>query len=118
MRRAWGVLLRVLVVLTGLWVGVLGAFVHRLDVRWLGVDWPWGLLLALLAAGSAALACGQVVRVGAAWFGLGWVGALAGQQVAASQGYLVGGDVLGYAYLVGGLGVVGLAVLRAPRVGR
>lgn len=98
-------------------MAVLGAVVHRHTAEVGALTVPWGLALAIVAAGALAWAAGRLVRVGSAWFGLGWTLALLLQQLAPGGGYLVGGDALGWGFTLGGLGVIGLVVLRKPRLG-
>ena len=91
-------------VLLGAYVGLIGALVHRHRVESLGVDWPWGTLLAVGAAG--ALRCGRrVIGFGASWFGIGWSVVLLGQALSPSGSYLVASDWLGYVYSLLGPGV-------------
>lgn len=111
-------LARLVVVLLGVWVGVLGSLVHRIRFEMVGVDWPGGLVLSLVAVALVAVACGQGVRVGAAWFGLGWTLVLLLQQLQPSGSYLVAADGLGWTWMAGGLGVCAAAVLLAPRLER
>lgn len=113
-----GAALRTGSVLLGLWVGVLGALVHRMSATAVGVDWPWGLVLALGTTGAVAAACGRLVRMGAAWFGAGWTVALLLQQVWAPQRYLVAGDAVGWSFMILGLGGVAALVVRASRLER
>lgn len=116
--RAAAVATRLVVVLLGVWVGVLGSVVHRTTGDVGAVTLPWGLALALLTVVAVAVACDERVPVGAAWFGLGWTLVLLGQPLQPSGSYLVAGDALGWAYLGGGLGCCAAVVVLAPRLGR
>lgn len=109
---AW--LRRPALVLLGILTGTLGAVVHRHDTSVLGVDWPWGLALAVAATAVVAWASAGLVRVGAAWFGLGWTLAIVLQQTVSRGSYLVAGDLVGWSFLGLGLGAVALVVVRAP----
>lgn len=116
--RTVAALARVAVVLLGVAVGVLGSVVHRMTVDLGGYPWPGGLVLSLVTVVLVAVACGQLVRVGAAWFGLGWTLVLLLQQLQPSGSYLVAADVLGWSWMIGGLGVSAAVVLLAPRLER
>ncbi|RYY45321.1 MAG: hypothetical protein EON53_10870 [Actinomycetales bacterium] len=111
-------LARLVVVLLGVWVGVLGSLVHRTTVEVMGADRPGGLVLSLVTVALVAVACGFAVRVGAAWFGLGWTLVLLLQQLQPSGSYLVAADAIGWTWMIGGLGVCAAAVLLAPRLER
>lgn len=111
-------LARLVVVLLGLWAGLLGSLVHRTRFEVADVDWPVGLVLSLCTVALVAAACGLAVRVGAAWFGLGWTLVLLLQQLQPSGSYLVAADALGWTWMIGGLGVCAAAVLLAPRLER
>ncbi|GAA2083028.1 hypothetical protein GCM10009821_25020 [Aeromicrobium halocynthiae] len=103
-------------VVLGLVVGLHGAVVHRLASPVVGVDLPWGLLLALVATGLVAWAAAVAVPVGAAWFGLGWTLALVAQQGAGAGSYLVAGDALGWTFMGGGLAlIVAVAARLSPQ---
>lgn len=111
-------LVRLVVVLLGVWVGVLGSLVHRTTFEVMGSDQPGGLVLSLVTVALVAVACGYAVRVGAAWCGLGWTLVLLLQQLQPSGSYLVAADVTGWTWMIGGLGVCAAAVLLAPRLER
>lgn len=106
------------VLLLGAWVGLLGAVVHRMVLGAGGLDLPLGLVLALVATLSGAVACDGLVRVGAAWFGFGWTLVLLLQQVQPSGSYLVASDGLGWSFTIGGLALCAVAVAVAPRLSR
>ena len=102
--------------LLGVYVGLVGAVVHRHSVELLGVDWPWGIVLALGAACAVAAAAGRVVALGASWFAIGWSVVLLGQSLSPSGSYFVAADWLGYAYSLLGLGSLGVIIVRNSRV--
>lgn len=105
-------------VLLGAYVALVGAVVHRHRVELLGVVWPWGLALALVATVAVALAAGQVGRVGATWFALGWAVVVMGQSLSPRGSYLVAADWLGWAYTLIGLGSLGAIIVRDSRLER
>lgn len=109
---------RVVLVLLGAYVCLLASVVHRHTARALGVDWPWGLVLALAVSVVVALGAERVQRVGAAWFGLGWAALLVLQQLAPGDSYLVAADALGWTFTSLGLGGIAVVVVRASRLER
>ncbi len=102
----------------GAYVALIGAVVHRHRVELLGVDWPWGLALALAVTAVVAVAAGRVGRVGETWFALGWALVTLAQSLSPGGSYLVAGDWLGWAYTLLGLGSLGLIVVRNSRTSR
>ena len=101
-------------VLLGVYIALIGAVVHRHRVELLGVEWPWGLALALGATAAVAVAAGHVrrVRVGETWFALGWAAVILGQSVAPSGSFLVADDWLGWAYSLLGMGSLAAVMVR------
>ena len=91
---------------------------HRHTWRSLGVDWPWGLLLAIVVTYAVVVAADRVARVGGAWFGLGWAIALLAQQFSPGGSYLVASDWLGWSFTIGCLGAIVVGVVRTPRLGQ
>jgi hypothetical protein len=112
------VIIRLGLVLLGAYVALIGAVVHRHRFELLGVDWPWGLALALGATIAVAVAAGHVrrVRVGETWFALGWVLIILGQSIAPTGSYLVANDWLGWAYSLLGMGALAAVIVRNSRV--
>ena len=108
---------RAALVLLGAYVGVMGAFVHRHVWHFQGVDWPWGLLLAMAVAYVVVLAADRFIPVGGAWFGLGWASVMLAQQFSPAGSYLIASDWLGWSFTIGSLGVIVVGVVRSPRVG-
>ena len=106
---------RVALALLGAYVAVVGAAVHRHRAELGGVDWPWGLALALVASVAVAVAAGRFTRLGAAWFTLGWAAVLVVQSLSPGGSYFVAADWLGYTYSLVGLGLLGLVVIRDAR---
>ena len=109
---------RAALVVLGAYVGLMGAFVHRHTCRVHGVDWPWGLLMAVAVTYAVVLAAARIAPVGGAWFGLGWAIVLMAQQFSAGGSYLIASDGLGLSFTIGGLGVIVVGVVRTPRVGQ
>lgn len=101
----------------GAYVGALGAVVHRQTRDAVGVEWPWGLLLAVGVTYVLVVAAVRVVPVGGAWFGLGWAILLMAQQFSPGGSYLIASDWLGWSYTLGCLGAIVLGVVRPPRLG-
>lgn len=112
------ILARVGLVLLGSYVSLAGALVHRHRIELLGVTWPWGLVLALVATGAVAIAAGRFRPVGGSWYALGWTLMLIVQSLALGGSYLVAEDWLGWSYTGLGLGVVGFVLVRDSRLRR
>lgn len=108
---------RLVLVVLGAYVALIGAVVHRHRVELLGFDWPWGLALALGTTAAVALAAGHVrrVRVGETWYALGWATMILGQSVAPTGSYLVANDWLGWVYSLLGMGSLAAVIVRSPR---
>ncbi len=111
-------LIRLGLVLLGGFVGLAGAVVHRHQSELLGVVWPWGLMLALMAAAAVAMAAGNLHRLGEAWFTIGWGLVLLIQPWSPGGSYLVADDWLGWSFSIGGMGALGLVVVRNSRLDR
>jgi len=112
------VIARLGLALLGAYVGLVGAVVHRHSVELLGVDWPWGTVLAVGAACAVAAAAGRVVELGASWFAIGWSVVLLGQALSPSGSFFVAADWIGYVYSLLGLGSLGVIIVRNSRVKR
>jgi hypothetical protein len=112
------VIVRLGLVLLGAYVGLVGAVVHRHSAELLGVDWPWGIVLAVGAACAVAAASGRAVELGASWFAIGWSVVLLGQALSPSGSYFVASDWIGYAYTLLGLGSLGVIIVMNSRVKR
>jgi hypothetical protein len=112
------VLTRLALGLLGAYVAVLGMVVHRQRAELLGVEWPWGLALAIGVAVVAAVAAGHVRRMGESWFMLGWVLVVLAQAAAPGGSYLVAADWLGWTFTLLGMGCLGLVVVWNSRLGR
>jgi hypothetical protein len=111
-------LTRLALVLLGAYVAVVGAAVHRHRVELLGVEWPWGLVLAIGVTVVAAVAAGHVRRLGESWFALGWVLVVLAQSVAPGDSYFVAADWLGWTYTLLGMGSLGLVAVFFSRLDR
>jgi hypothetical protein len=110
------VITRLGLVLLGAYVALVGAAVHRHQIELLGVDWPWGLVLALVATAAVGLGAGRVGRVGETWFALGWAVVILGQSLSPTGSYLVAADWLGWAYSLIGMGSLGAIIVRNSRL--
>lgn len=102
------------IVLLGVYVGLLGAVVHRLRLDAGPLVVPWGLVLGLVTAVLLAWTAARLVRAGAGWFALGWTSVLLLQGLGAAGSYLVGSDGWGWAYMGIGLAALVLVVILAP----
>jgi hypothetical protein len=109
---------RIVLVVVGAYLCVVGAIVHRQTAYAHGVGWPWGLVLVLAATVAVVRAAVGFSRLGAAWLGLGWALALTGLQFSPGGSYLVASDWHGWVFTAGCLGVIVVAALRTPRVAR
>lgn len=105
-------------VLLGAYVALIGAVVHRHRAELWGVDWPWGLVLALVATVAIAMAAGRLRRIGATWFSLGWALVVLGQSLSPHGSYLVAADWLGWAFTMLGMGSLGVVIVRDSRLER
>jgi hypothetical protein len=114
------VITRLGLALLGAYVALIGAVVHRHRVELMGVDWPWGLALALGATAAVAVAAGHVrrVRIGETWFALGWTLMILGQSAAPTDSYLVANDWLGWVFSLLGMGSLGAVIVRNSRLER
>ncbi|AXT85741.1 hypothetical protein C6I20_11445 [Aeromicrobium sp. A1-2] len=102
----------------GVYVGVVGAIMHR-HVWWAGgVIWPWGVLLTVAVTYAVVRAAGQLMPAGGAWLGLGWGLVLMAQQVSPGDSYLIASDWIGWSFTIGSAGAIVLGVLRPPRLVR
>ena len=109
---------RLVLVLVGGYVGMIGAVVHRHRTELLGVPWPWGLVLALAGTAVIALGAGRVARMGETWFALGWAVVILGQSLSPTGSFLLAADWLGWAYALVGIGSLGAIIVRNSRVER
>lgn len=108
--------MRLLAVITGAYVCLIGAVVHR-HALWEGqVMVPWGLGLVVVTTTACAMAAERLARTGAACFAVGWALMLLVLQMMADEGYLVAADWLGYAFSGLCLGGIVVAMVRRPRV--
>lgn len=109
-------MLRVALVALGVYVCLLGAVLHRQVWHAGGVDWPWGLVVAIAVTGVVTIAANGVLRIGGAWIGLGWAVGLLALQWSPGGGYLVASDWLGQAFTMGSLGSIVVGVALRPKV--
>jgi hypothetical protein len=108
---------RLVLVVVGFYLFVVGAVVHRHVLFVGGVDVPWALVLVVAATWSVVVAADAVQRLGSAWLGVGWGAGLMVQQFSPGGSYLVASDWLGWAFTLLCLGVIVAGMLRAPRLG-
>jgi hypothetical protein len=102
----------------GLLVGIAGLVVSRHEVLVVGVAWPWGLVLTLLAIPVVLTGVGRAGSQVASWSAAaGWFLPLAVLVLVHPGGdQIPGQDTTGLAYLILGLiVVVATVVLTAPR---
>lgn len=102
-------------VLLGLYACLVATIAHRHTVAIDNLEFPWGLLLALVGVYSIARAVDPWVRLGAAFFALGWAMGLTLPMLSPGESYLIAEDWLGLTFMLGGVGVLALAVLRGSR---
>lgn len=102
----------------GAYLCVVGAIAHRHVTFVVGVEVPWGMILAVLTTYAMVLAAARIVRVGGAWFGMGWAAALTAQQLSPGGSYLVASDWLGWSFIAGSLGAIVFGVLRPNSLGQ
>jgi len=105
-------------VLAGLYLGLLGAVVHRHGSDVAGADVPWGLVLALLPLAPVALVADRTVSQGGAAVLVGWGLVMALQGAVAPGSYLVANDVTGWAFTLVGLGLLVAVAVVKPRLRR
>lgn len=106
---------RAALTLLGLYACLIATLAHRRTTEVFGVEVPWGLLLALVAAYSIARAVDPWARLGAAFFGLGWAVGLTVPMFSPGGSYLVAQDWLGLSFLLGSMAAIALAVMRRSR---
>lgn len=118
------VALRVAYALAGAVLCLAALIVHRHVWRVLGMELPWGLVLALVASFLAVRAAGLLdgTAAGAVCCAAGWTAVLLYLFGGRTEGdYLLAADGLGYGLILGGLIAVGAGVfltLGGPRADR
>lgn len=105
---------RVVLVVVGAYLCLVGAVVHRQTAYVHGVGWPWGLVLVLGSTYAVVRAAMGFTRLGAAWLGLGWAAVLTALQLSPGNSYLVATDWLGWVFTAGCLGVIVVGAARTP----
>ncbi|MFT4189061.1 MAG: hypothetical protein QM621_10835 [Aeromicrobium sp.] len=111
-------MIRGLWALAGLVLGVLGALAHRHDVHAVGLDLPWGIVVAVAPLVPVALVADRAVSAGSAAVLIGW-GLMVALQGSISPGdYLVANDLVSWAFLGLGLGCLGGVVLGNSKLRR
>lgn len=111
-------LTRLLLVVIGAYVAVVGTAIHRHTSELNGVTVPWGLALALGATIAVALAAVRVRRLGEAWFTLGWAVVMLVQPLARGGSFFIAADWFGWAYMLLGMGALSAIMVRNSRVER
>ncbi|WP_229051676.1 hypothetical protein [Aeromicrobium sp. Leaf350] len=99
-------------------MGVLGAVVHRHDADLVGVDVPWGLLVALAPLVPLVLVADRTVSLGGAAIMIGWGAVLVLQSSASPGQYLIGDDPVGWTYTLLGLALLVVTVIGNSRLRR
>lgn len=110
MRVVLRVLGAVVAAALGIGVGLLGAFVHSVSVRALGISAPVGLLPALVGLGALLVVTGTVLRSRLALLApaAGWAVAVFPMAVPRPEGDLVvAANAAGYLFLLGGAVLIG-----------
>lgn len=97
---------------------MLGAVVHRHDADLLGLDVPWGLLLAVAPLVPLGLVADRTVSLGSASLMIGWGLVLALQGSTSRGQYLIADDSVGWTYTLLGLALLVAVVLRNSRLKR
>ncbi len=91
---------------------------HRHDAAFVGLDVPWGLLLAVAPLVPLGLVADRTVTLGSASLMIGW-GLVLVLQGATSRGqYLIADDALGWTFTLLGLALLVAVVLRNSRLRR
>ncbi|MCK5891744.1 MAG: hypothetical protein KAG51_08585 [Aeromicrobium sp.] len=97
---------------------MLGALVHRHDTGVLGVDVPWGLLLAVAPLVPVGLLADRTVSLGSAAVMIGWGLVLVLQGATGRGQYLIAGDRVGWTFTLLGLALLVAVVLQNSRLRR
>lgn len=97
---------------------MLGAVVHRHEADVLGLEVPWGLLLAVAPLVPLGLVADRTISLGSASLMIGW-GLVLVLQGSTSRGqYLIADDAVGWTFTVLGLALLVAVVLRNSRLRR
>ncbi len=97
---------------------MLGAVVHRHDADVLGLDVPWGLLVAVAPLVPLGVVADRTVSLGSSSVMIGW-GLVLVLQGSTSRGqYLIADDALGWTFTLLGLALLVAVVLRNSRLRR
>ncbi len=97
---------------------MLGAVVHRHEADVLGLEVPWGLLLAVAPLVPLGLVADRTISLGSAALMIGW-GLVLVLQGSTSRGqYLIADDAVGWTFTVLGLALLVAVVLRNSRLRR
>ncbi|MEG9226646.1 hypothetical protein [Aeromicrobium sp. Sec7.5] len=91
---------------------------HRHDADLLGLDVPWGLLLAVAPLVPLGLVADRTVSLGSASLMIGWGLVLALQGSTSRGQYLIADDSVGWTYTLLGLALLVAVVLRNSRLKR
>jgi hypothetical protein len=105
-----------MLVVVGLIVGLVGAFVHHMRLYVAGIPVPYGLALALLSGATLTAAAGLLTarRMGAAAVAVPWLLSVLPFATQRPEGDLIiSATPLGYAYLLG-TAVLGAGAVTLP----
>lgn len=105
---------RILSLLTGFYVGVLGAAVHRVHLTVADIEIPWALVLAVITTASVMAYLAKKRWLGEL-FAIGWVGAMVFSTGISNRGYLVELNAYGIAFLLFCFGALMTVLFRTPR---
>ena len=97
---------------------MLGAVVHLHDADVLGLDVPWGLLVAVAPLVPLGLVADRTVSLGSASLMIGWGLVLVMQGSTGRGQYLIADDAVGWTFTLLGLALLVAVVLRNSRLRR
>ncbi len=112
MIRTW--MIRILSLLTGFYVGVLGAAVHRVHLNLADIAIPWAMVLAVLTTALLMAFLSRQRWLGEL-FAIGWIAAMVFCTGISNRGYLVELNAYGIAFLFFCFGALMTVLVRTPR---
>lgn len=105
---------RILSLLAGFYVGVLGAAVHRVHQTVADIEIPWALALAVVTTALVMAYLANKRWLGE-FFAIGWTAAMVFCTGISSRGYLVELNAYGIAFLLFCFGALMTVLVRTPR---